>query len=101
MSVVSISSLKRHASADFPFDQTSFRLSVGPNLSLVDRLHDGERDSFHAMTLPPEREQLARAKRIRHIELEQDSVTQAEPGQGRCELFPTQHRLVRLPQIRR
>src|SRR5882757_5020031 len=82
------------------FGQTSFRLSVGPNLSLVDRLHNGERDRFHAMTLPPEREQLARAKRIRHIKLEQNPVTQAEPGQGRCELFPTQHRLVRLPQVR-
>ena len=52
------------------------------------------------MTLPPEREQLARSKCIRHIELEQNPVTQAEPGQGRCELFPTQHRLVRLPQVR-
>ena len=52
------------------------------------------------MTLPPEREQLARSKCIRPIELEQNPVTQAEPGQGRCELFPIQHGLVRFRQVR-
>jgi hypothetical protein len=82
------------------FGQTSFRLSVGPNRRFVDRLRNGERDRFHAMTLPPEREQLARAKCIRHIEFEQNPVAKAELGQGRCELFPAQYCLVRLPQVR-
>jgi hypothetical protein len=71
------------------FRQTSLCLSVGPNLSFVDRLHNGERDRFNAMALPPEREQLAWPKSIRHIELEQNPVTQTEPGQGGRELFPT------------
>ena len=59
-----------------------------------------ERDRGNAMTLPPEREQLARTKSIRHIEFEQNPIPKTELGQGRRELFPAQHRLVDLPQVR-
>jgi hypothetical protein len=46
------------------------------------------------MTLPPKREQLARTKRVRHIEFEQNPIPKIEPRQGSCKLVPRQHRFI-------
>ena len=73
----------------------------GTDLAVVNRLQQDQPGVPRLKALPPQREQLARSKRIRHVQLDKNAIAFIEHFECHTQLIPGERRRIRFTQVLR
>ena len=76
------------------------RFSPGADFPLLDSLRDTHRGSRPVKAFPPESEQFAGTKGVRHIQFEKESISDTQFRRSRAQLRPRQYRFVSIAKLR-